>query len=110
MSLPFLLRYGATEASDGSGGDCNVTAPFRSSVTTLAVPAAMSCESRFNRRGQHCAAPAQAMSVAIALSLGHPRIVISLFAEVIWVLRAAVVCRLQENDGQRPPTSHRLSW
>ena len=33
---------------DGSGGDCSVTAPFRPSVSTLAVPAAMSCQNRFD--------------------------------------------------------------
>jgi hypothetical protein len=38
---------------DGSGGDCNVAAPFRLSVSTLTVPAAMSCQNRFDRRG-HC--------------------------------------------------------
>src|SRR5262245_30428650 len=37
---------------DGSGGDCNVTAPVPSSVATLAVPAAMSCEGRFNLTGR----------------------------------------------------------
>jgi len=33
---------------DGSGDDCSVTAPFRPSVSTLAVPAAMSCQNRFD--------------------------------------------------------------
>ena len=43
--IPKLLKR------DGSGGDRYVTAPFQSSVSTLALPAAMSCENGLSRRG-----------------------------------------------------------